>query len=320
MKSIRAVKRTKLARRILRAPVILIAVILSAVLGLSSCGGGESVNSDGSKMMVMPPVGGGSGNSESDSFYGAISGQLSPTGTNSCGFAAGIATGYTSQAAAKNAAISQCRQAGGTKCEALVLEYGSAYQGANSCGALAYGYRTGEGCLIRFGRNATREIAKAEAIASCERTAFARNNGLDCAHSVVSNCSTFGPATSYSRSVTGSGSSNTNVRTRPWIAFSIQEQFQGCMEKAWAIREGSSKQAAEAAALAACDRNSSHHSSCLSSEVISTTSCLAYAEGDRCGGGWSTGSTLASARNSALAGCRTETGNCRVQTSGCASN
>ena len=432
MKIKRNASRTKLARGVFRAPIILTAVILSALLGLSSCGGGggEAVKPvDDDDFMIMPPVGGGSGKSGSDSFFGAISGQLSPAGTGSCGLAAGVATGYTSQAAAKAAAISRCRQAGGTDCETLVLEYGSAYQGANSCGALAYGHRTGAGCLIRFGRNETRKAAEEEAIASCERTSFARNNGLDCAHRIVSDCSASDPASSYSRSVSGSGTSNTNVnpggnpgvnqapqikstftivnmeqgststfrnvstvffsdpdndrlritatsisptfasvrisgddliivgergftgpntavtiivtatdpgglsvsqtitvrvtatevRTSRWIAISVQETFQGCTGLAAAIRRGSSQQAAEQAALAACNSLSSR-SSCFSSKVLSTTGCVAYAEGDRCGGEWVTRSTLVSARNAALAGCRARTSNCRVEISGCASN
>ena len=135
MKLIRAVKRTKQARRIFRAPIILTAVVLSALLGLSSCGGGESVVKVPG-IPIIPPVGGGT--------YGAIVSDLSPAGPRTCGFAAGIATGYTSQAAAKSAARSKCQQAGGVDCT-TDIEFGNAYRGANACGALTYGYRAGGG-------------------------------------------------------------------------------------------------------------------------------------------------------------------------------
>ena len=194
MKLIRAVKRTKLVSQILRAPIILITVVLSALLGLSSCGGGESVNSNGSKMMVMP---GGK-------FYGAIVADLSP-GEGSCGFAAGIATGYTTRQAAKSAAEAKCQQAGGVDCT-TDTEFGSAYRGENACGALAYGYRKGAGCGIYPRSNATQKTAEAEAIAACETSEHARTNQLDCAYRLVSACSTSGPASSVSRSQSGSSS------------------------------------------------------------------------------------------------------------------
>ena len=51
-----------------RGPIILIAVLFSALLGLSSCGGGgsEAVKDEKDMVMVMPPVGGGSGNQSAE--------------------------------------------------------------------------------------------------------------------------------------------------------------------------------------------------------------------------------------------------------------
>ena len=206
MKSIRAVKRTKLAQRIFRAPIILIAVILSALLGLSSCGGGESVKSNGDDMLVMP---GGK-------FYGAISSHLAPNEERNCGFAVGIATGYTSREAAKSAAERQCRSAGGSDCT-LDVEFGSAFRGENACGALVYGHRA-DNCSLTGRSNATQEAAKAEAIAACETSAFGRTKGLDCSNSLVSVCSTSGPASSFSRSPSGSSSGGPGGGGTPQIA------------------------------------------------------------------------------------------------------
>ena len=197
MKLIRAVKRTKLARQILRAPIILIAVILSALLGLSSCGGGESLVKNPRIPIIPPGVS-----------YGAIVAEISPAGKNSCGFAAGIATGYSSQAAARSAAKAKCRQAGGRDCDensesVSVTGFGSGYRGDNACAALVYG-SSARSCFLTLKENATRKAAEAEAIAACEADEFSRNKGLDCTRRVISDCSTSGQASSYSSSQSGS--------------------------------------------------------------------------------------------------------------------
>ena len=195
--------------RIKGNPVAAVSGLLLSLL-LAACGGGGGgggptggVPSGGApsggppEMNITPPGGGGG---TAGRFYGAVE-----TGSRGqycdSGWAVGVATGYTSRAAAAAAAIRQCRSEGGTDCGSPVTEFGSAYSGGNLCAATAAGRNPSGQCGLRTGRGRTLPAARAAALSAC------RSGGFSC-ETVTAACSAAGPADSYSRVAAG-GSAGT---------------------------------------------------------------------------------------------------------------
>jgi len=157
-----------------RLKLVLLAVF---VVFLPACGGGGGGTPNGGGGMIIPK------------FYGEIrSGYVD--GTCSAGYAAGVATGYSSRSFANSAAASQCRSAGGRTCEAFITF--SSTNANQKCAALAFGRNRAGGCDVGQQPGSTREAAEAAALREC------RDRGYSCGI-VTSACSITGPANSFSR-------------------------------------------------------------------------------------------------------------------------
>ena len=154
--------------------------------GAGGGGGGGGTGGGGGQQMNITPGG---------NFYGALDwgsrGQYCDSG-----WAVGVATGYASRAAARAAAIRQCRSEGGTDCGPDVTEFGSAYSRGNQCVASAFGRNPSGGCGLRTRKGRTSSAAESAALAEC------RSDGFSC-RIVTTACSTSGPAASYSRRASG---------------------------------------------------------------------------------------------------------------------
>ena len=83
-----------------------------------------------------------------------------------------IAANHSSEASARSAALSGCRNRGGSQCS-VDTTFGSAYAGNNQCGALAYG-KTSTQCRLRAGTGSTESAAESDALARC------RSGGFSC--------------------------------------------------------------------------------------------------------------------------------------------
>jgi len=88
----------------------------------------------------------------------------------------GVSSGHSSQSAADQAAVSTCNSVSRTGVCSVRHRFGSAYSGANDCGALAYGHtdQGGGACNSFTGTGNTRRQAEQDATASCRARGFPR--------------------------------------------------------------------------------------------------------------------------------------------------
>ena len=316
MKLIRAVKRTKLARQILRAPIILITVVLSALLGLSSCGGGESVKSNGDKMMVMPPP----GDSRSEHSRGVFVYEQSA----GCGLDVGVATGYAGDDIETLervffAAYEQCELTGAQNCSGSE-GFGTIY-GVN-CAAIAHGFSGGR-CVTESYDGETVSNARRDALSACRDKL-----GADC-EIVLTDCSTTSNEQSYRRTFVardnsdgsdGSGSDGNSVG-----AF-VYAQTAGCglgvgVATGYSADDGS---AVNNEAIRQCQLTGAQNCGNVGHAFFGTAigeSCAAIAHGSS-GGLCATaphyGESVLSARRDALSDCRNKLGaDCEIVLTAC---
>ena len=99
--------------------------------------------------------------------YGAVASSLANNCRSRHG---GIVANYPTQSAARAAAIDQCRSAGGSNC-GFRTDFGSAYQGNNQCGALAYG-ESQTRCIFAPGTGGTLSQAESDALSTCRGDGF----------------------------------------------------------------------------------------------------------------------------------------------------
>ena len=278
--------------------------------------------------------GGGDGNNGDDSsgrYYGAfrhgLKGDYCPSG-----YAAGLATGYSSPDAARTAAINQCRSAGGRDCEGYGV-FGSAYVDGHQCGALAQGETSTGHC--RSNSQSGTSIASAESAALRE----CRSDGYSC-RIIRSACSTSGPASAVNftyGSGTGGGDTGggggSSGKHYGGIEFSYRGS--GC-SGGYAVGAAtgySSKIDANSAAIRQCSNAGGR--SCggavfeFGSAYSGNSDCGALAYGEtnrasdgsyRCDTGYGRGTTRAVAESAALSDCRSGGYNCSIVTSACSAS
>ena len=307
--------------------VLSLAVVFTAMVGLSSCGGGGGGGGDGGgdrSTIITPPT----------SHYGAVvPGTRGPD--CSSGWGIGVSTGHSSEAAARSAAINECRRAGSTSgCGEGVGTFGSAYTSGSACYAYAYGDGGGSGaCGLRDAYGATLTAARTAALSKCQ-------NEFPSCRIEVAECSTSGPADSFFRiSRQGStGGGNTGGGTSGRYFGAIEFSFRGsnCSGGyAVGLATGYSNQSgANSAAIRQCSNSGGRD--CrdpieFGSGYAGNNDCgaLAYGETNRsssgsyqCYGGGGTGGTRAAAESDALSNCRGQGGgyNCSIVTSACSTS
>ncbi len=300
------------------------AAFLIALLVLPSCGGGGSgsINPDAS---INPP----------SAFYGAMDTGYRGTGC-SAGWGIGVATGYSSESAAKTAAVNECRRAGSTSdCGSGIATFGSAYRSA--CRARAYGDSSGGGCGLRSGSGATLTAARADALSDCQ-------NELSSCRIAAAACSTSGPADSFYRIAsagggntgsgntgnnsggnTGSGNTGNNSGGNTgsgntgnnWGYYAIiGSSCTGNGRRGWSLNSGYSDQAsANSVFRSVC----SSRGGCPTGDTFQND-CVGVATSDRCGYAVRWGSSEASAQNLALTACRNNGGSNCESAARCAGN
>ena len=316
MKLIRAVKRTKLARQILRAPIILITVVLSALLGLSSCGGGESVKSNGDKMMVMPPP----GDSRSEHSRGVFVYEQSA----GCGLDVGVATGYAGDDIETLervffAAYEQCELTGAQNCSGSE-GFGTIY-GVN-CAAIAHGFSGGR-CVTESYDGETVSNARRDALSACRDKL-----GADC-EIVLTDCSTTSNEQSYRRTFVArdnSGGSDGSGSDGNSVGAFVYAQTAGCglgvgVATGYSADDGS---AVNNEAIRQCQLTGAQNCGNVGHAFFGTAigeSCAAIAHGSS-GGLCATaphyGESVLSARRDALSDCRNKLGaDCEIVLTAC---
>ena len=304
-----------------------LAVILTALLGLSSCGGGGGGggggSSGGGNTVITPP----------SNYYGAYeTGNIS--GGCATGWGIGIATGYSSASAAATAAVNECRRTGGSGCDTQVGTFGSAY--TNACIAIWSG-KSDSACNIGWEHRTTLSAARTAALSECQ-------GRYPTCEIEVSECSTSGPADSFYRIThqgsTGSGNTgggntggNTGGGTSGRFYGGLDFSYRGstCSD-GYAVGVATGYSSASGANLAA-NRECSNAGggSCggyfeFGSAFPGNNECGAVAYGssstqssNQCGIGLGRGSTRAAAESAAIATCRNNNGfsNCSSVTSAC---
>ena len=106
-------------------------------------------------------------------YYGALSIDLRDCRSNTHGIVGGLASGYTSRAAARNRAIDTCVRSGGIRshCSTQVAEFGSAYGASSQCFALVFG-KDSSGCGTFNGRGSAERAAQSNARLACQRDGY----------------------------------------------------------------------------------------------------------------------------------------------------
>ena len=282
-----------------------------------------------------PSGSGGGGNNGDDSsgrYYGAFSYGLRGDRC-SAGYAAGLATGYSSRDAARTAAINQCRSAGGRDCEGYGT-FGSAYVDGQRCGALAQGETSAGRCWSNSHSGTSIASAESAALREC------RSRGYSC-RIIRSACSTSGPASAVNFTYGGDtgggdtgGGGGSSGKYYGVIDFSYRGS--GCSGGyAVGVATGySSPSGAASAATRECSNAGGRNCGGVyqlkfGSAYSGNNDCGAFAHGEtnrasdgsyRCGGRWGNGSTRAVAESAALSDCRNSGFNCSIVTSACSTS